>query len=295
MPDMSWDEVRIFLAVARSGQLQSAAALLGVDRTTVARRLDALAHRLGTPLFHRSRGRGLSLTPAGERARLHAMRMESEARALIAETAPPTAITGVVRLAVTEALAPYLVEQGLLSIADTHPGLHIELLASNRRVDLGMGEADLALRLDPVRGAGLRVRCIDRSVIAVFASRDYVARHGAPKSPRQTKGHAALIPGGELAALPEGRWLSAQPSVAVVFTSNSLPALVAAARAGRGLIALSASWGAREPNLVRLFDVPKIPARAMWLVSTEASAKRPASVVVMRHLLEMIGRPAKRA
>lgn len=291
MPETSWDEVRIFLAVARNGQLQAAAAQLGLDRTTVARRLDALAQRLGTPLFRRTR-QGIALTPAGERARLHATRMENESRALIAETAPPTAITGVVRLAVTEALAPFLVEQGLLTITDAHPGLRIELLAGSRRVDLTMGDADLALRLDPVRGAGLRVRCVDRSVIALFASREYVARHGAPKSPRQTKGHAVLIPAGELAGLPEGRWLSAQPGVTVAFASNSLPALVAAARAGRGLLALSASWGAREPELVRLFDVPKIPARAMWLVSTEETAKRPATAVVMRFLLDHL---AKRA
>ena len=130
---MNWDDVQIFLAVARSGQLQGAGEALGVDRTTVGRRLLALEQRLGSPLFTRT---GLQLTPAGQAAAVRAARMETEARALATETAPPTQITGLVRLAVTEALAPFLIEQGLLSISDRHPGLRLEVLAGNRRLDL---------------------------------------------------------------------------------------------------------------------------------------------------------------
>ena len=74
------------------------------------------------------------------------------------------------------------------------------------------------------------------------------------------------------------------PSGEVAFSSNSLPALVAAANAG--VVALSAAWGDREPGLERLFDVPGLPPRAMWLVSSAASAKRPACITVIEHLVE---------
>ena len=281
---MNWDDVQIFLAVARSGQLQGAGEALGVDRTTVGRRLLALEQRLGSPLFTRTRT-GLQLTPAGQAAAARAARMEVEARALASETAPPTQITGLVRLAVTEALAPFLIEQGLLSISARHPGLRLEVLAGNRRLDLSTGEADLALRLDPLKGATLRARCLVRSPISLYASASYLVRRGRPRSARQLKAHAALIPAGELAPLPEGRWLAEQAGE-VAFSSNSLPALVAAANAGVGVVALSAAWGDREPGLERLFDVPGLPPRAMWLVSSAASAKRPACVTVIEHLVE---------
>lgn len=291
MHAMNWDEVQVFLTVARAGQLQGAAWQLGVDRTTVGRRLLALEARLGTPLFHRGR-EGLTLTAAGDRAAARAARMEVEARALVAETTPPEAITGVVRLAVTDALAPFLVERGLLSVCDAHPGLRVELLAGNRRLDLAAGEADLALRVDPLRGANLRARCVSRSPVALFASGDYLTRRGTPKGPKQLRGHAVLVPAGVLSHLPEGRWLAAQPGVTVAFSSDNLPALVAAARGGRGVLPLNTAWGELEPGLVRLFDVPGLAPRALWLVSTAAAAKDPACKVVMRALVEAVGRVA---
>lgn len=87
---MIWDDVRVFLAIARSGQLQSAAKQLGMDRTTVGRRLAALESALGLRLFHRTRD-GLTLTPAGERTVTSAERMESASTALTRELAPPAA------------------------------------------------------------------------------------------------------------------------------------------------------------------------------------------------------------
>lgn len=287
---MEWGALQVFTAVARTGTLQGASRALGVDRTTVGRRLTSLEATLGAPLFHRTRD-GLLLTPAGQRALEHAGRMDDAAKALVSVASPESDVVGVVRVAVTEALAPFLIEQGLLALVERHPRLQLEVHGGNRRLDLATGEADLALRVDPLKGAALRARCISRSAVALYASRAYLGSR-VVKSAAQLDGHRVLLPGGELAGLPEGRWLAAQPGVIPALASNSLPALLAAARSGQGIVPLTSAWGDREPALVRLFDVPKLAPRALWLVSTEAGSKRPAVRAVTAALVEMFGKRA---
>jgi DNA-binding transcriptional LysR family regulator len=238
---MEWDSLEVFSAVARTGSLQGASRLLGVDRTTVGRRLGALEARLQSALVTRTRD-GLTLTPAGRRALAHAEAMASSARAFFAAA----------------------------ELTERHPNLTLELHGGNRRLDLATGEADLALRVDPLRGAELRARCISRSSVALFASRGYLGSRSV-KTPSQLAGHAVLLPGGELAGLPEARWLSAQPGVKPALVSNSLPA-----KQGRGIVPLTSAWGDREAELTRLLDVPRLAPRALWLVSTRAGARRPA-------------------
>jgi hypothetical protein len=187
------------------------------------------------------------------------------------------------------ALAPFLIEQGLLSLIERYPRLRLEVHGANRRLDLATGEADLALRLDPLKSAALRARCIIRSAVALYASRTSLGTRTV-RSAAQLKGHRVLLPAGELAGLPEGRWLAGQPGVNCAFASNSLPALIAAAQRGHGIVALTSAWGDRESALVRLFDVLKLPARALWLVSTQAGSKRPAVMVVATALSGIFAR-----
>ena len=198
---LEWSDVQVFLAVARAGSLQQAGARLGIDRTTVGRRVVQLERRLGAPLFTRGRA-GLALTAAGRRAVQHATAMEAAGSALEAEVAPADQVTGTVRVATTEAIAPLLVQEGLLSLTAEHVGLSIEVLAGNRRIDLAAGEADLAVRLEPLSGASLRARCVVRSAIALYASRPYLSRRGPPTEKRLA-GHDAVLPSGELPA-PRG-------------------------------------------------------------------------------------------
>ena len=283
---MIWDDVRVFLAVARTGQLQAASKQLGMDRTTVGRRLAALESTLGLRLFHRTRD-GLTLTPAGERTVASAERMESASTAITRELAPSRGVSGVVKLAMTDALAPFVVEAGLLSLLDEHPTLSIEILAGNRRLDLVRGEADLALRVDPLRGADLKARSIARGRIGLFASAGYLSAHGTPKTVRQLAGHRVLAPSGELVHLPEARWLAARPELVVAASSNSLPALVSAARVGRGLVPLVSFWGEREPGLAHVIDLPAVPPRTLWLVTSVAASERPACRVVLDRLARL--------
>src|SRR4051794_21764852 len=158
-----WNDVRVLLAVVRAGNLHDAAAQLRVDRSTISRRIGALEKQLSVRLFSRTR-EGLRPTAAALRLVPHAEKMETDLRALHAAAPEPDARPqGIVRVATTEGMATTLVTRGLLSLSDAYPGLVLELVTSNRPVDIAGGEVDVAVRLSPLRQATLKVRCVARS------------------------------------------------------------------------------------------------------------------------------------
>ncbi len=194
------------------------------------------------------------------------------------------------RIATTEALGVFLVEEGLLDLRDRYPDLLIEIHGGNRPVDVARGEADLSLRVTPTREADVRVRRVARLSFALFASEVYVRRRGTPADEAALAGHDVLIPGGELSALPEAKWLSTRPGVHVAFRSSSMPALLAAAAAGRGICVLTEPWGLRSPGLRRLFPLDAVEPRALWLATAPEAGSRAAVRVVADRVAEIMGR-----
>jgi len=280
MRQLAWDDLRIFLAVARAGSLAGASAELNVDRSTVSRRVDALERAFGARLFLRTR-EGVRPSAAGERLRVHAERMEAVARAISpAALVSEKAISATVRVATTESLATFLVEQGLLGLRAAHPELVVELLGGNRPVDLSRGEAELALRTVRPEEAALVARKLTKMTFALYGAQAYLRARGTPRDVEELAGHDVVLPSAELSRLPEAQWMAARPDVRVVFRSSSMGALVRAASGGAGLVVLPRLWGDREATLERLGAVEKIPARTMWLVMHEDAARWPPVRVV---------------
>jgi DNA-binding transcriptional LysR family regulator len=289
---VDWNDVRVFRAVARAQSLAQGARQIELDRSTASRRIACLEEALGARLFLRTR-EGLRPSPAGERLLVHAERMAAEARALEASATEETQrVTGLVRIATTEAIAVMLVREGLLSLRARHPELEIELLGENRVVDLAGGEADLALRVTAVKAPSLHVRRVARLPFALFAGVDYVERRGRPRTEDDLAGHDVLLLAGELSALPESRWLATRPGVRVALRSSSMTALLAAALDGHGLAVIAGAWGERQVGLVRLFDVKAISPRPLWLVMHPDAAARAAVKVVADHVATIVGRRA---
>lgn len=285
---MEWDDVRLFLALVRARSLGPAALELGIDRSTASRRVSALEKSIGATLFLRTR-EGLRPSAIAERMLPHAERMEAEARALTSTAvAGDREVAGTVRVATTEALAAWLVQEGLLAVRDAHPSLVIELLGGNRPVDLVRGEADLALRITKDKEAALRVRQLGKLSFALFASPSYLRRRGRPRSESELAGHDVCVPSAELSRLPEAKWLS-RPGVREVFRSSSMPAIAEAIASGAGLGVLTRAWGDSHPGLERLFAVDDIPPRPLWLVS--AGTIQSANVrVVAAKITEIVAR-----
>jgi DNA-binding transcriptional LysR family regulator len=292
----TWDDVRLVLALLRTPSSERAAELLGVDRSTISRRLAAIEKALGATLFARTRD-GHRPTAAVLRLRPHAEAMEQAARALeaaVGDAAAGTAITGRVRVASTEGLAAMLVADGLLDVSRAHPALDVEVIGGNRPVDLANDEADIALRMATVREAALRVRCLARVGIGLFASYTYVGARGAPQQQAIARGglagHDVLLPAGELARLPEARWLAARKGVRVALRSNAMPALIAAAVAGHGIVALDLSWGRANKELAELAVLDHIPRRPVWLVTRSETPERAAIRVGRERIAAIVAR-----
>jgi DNA-binding transcriptional LysR family regulator len=275
----SWRDLEVLLALLRARTAGEAGERLGVDRTTVSRHIAALEGRLGSALFVRTRD-GLRPTPAAERLRPAAERMEREA-ATIAQLARSGEgeVAGNVRLATTEALASFLVAEGLLAVRDAHPRLTIEILGGNRPVDLRAGEADLALRVVPSKEATLKVRCVARFGVGLFASPSYLALRGRPRG-ASLAGHDVVLPSGELGRMPEAAWLAARKGARVAFRSSSMLALFEAVAAGVGVGVFTLPWGGRDPRLELLSAVDVLGRRGVWLVAPPAGSSRPEVRVV---------------
>jgi DNA-binding transcriptional LysR family regulator len=287
---VEWDDVRVLLALLRAKNLHAAGVRLGLDASTVSRRLSSVEARVGARLFVRTR-EGLRPTATAERLRPHAEGMEAEATAVLqavrlGEERP----SAVVRVATTDAFARILVTEGLLGVHREYPDVVVELLSGNQPVDLARGDADIALRLAALRQASLRARCVAKMGVGLFASEEYVRARGAVRGPAALGGHDVLLPVGELARLPEARWLAARADLRVAFRSNSMPALVAAAVDGHGLVPLPLGWGDSEPALRRALVLDAVPVRKLWLVTHEASSESLAVGIVSTRMASILGR-----
>lgn len=180
MGQMDWDHVRVFLTVAREGQILAAGRKLGLNHATVARRLDALEETLGTRLFDR-RPAGSVLTPAGERLLPAAERVETDLLGIADATRRAgAAISGIVRIGAPDGVGSLLLAPELGRFAGTHPDLIIELVPLPRSFSISKREADLAIGLDVPREGRLTVSRLGEYTLGVYAARSYAAAYGLP-------------------------------------------------------------------------------------------------------------------
>lgn len=284
-PPLSWDDARVFLALARAPSLVAAARALDVDKSTLSRRMERLERSLGQKLFLRTR-EGIRPSALAERLRPHAEKIEAALLSFAsAGVAAGDEVTGLVRVATTEGMVVRLVAGGLLDLCREHPGLELELLGGNQLVDLGRGEADLAVRVTPTSDPRLLVRVLGRWPIALFASAGYLRARGVPRTPAELEGHDVLLPSGELSRLPEAQLLAKARGARIALRSSSLPGLVEAAARGHGLVPLTRPWG-ESVGLTAALELPGVPPRPSWLVMHPDVAERPAVRVVADRLIE---------
>lgn len=189
---MNWDHLRVFLAVAREGQLLGAARRLGRNHATVARRLDALEAQLGAVLLDR-RPDGSTLTAAGERLLPVAERVEAEILGLASDLREDEAdVSGTVRIGAPDGLGTIFLARELGMLARQHPNLTVELVPLPRSFSLSRREADLAIAIDrPAEGRLVVSKLTDYS-LGVYAARSYLDRAGWPDSLDDLAGHVVV-------------------------------------------------------------------------------------------------------
>ncbi len=272
MPGMiDWSDLRFVLAVAREGSALRAAQALGVNQTTVMRRITQLEAVIGGTIFER-RQSGYHPTPLGVRMTAVAERIEHEVKGLeTAISAEQRQLSGRVRLTTSEALASQLVAPFLSDFRKQHSGILVELFADDRRFDLARGDADIALRTGSrPDGAGIVARRLPNVAWSVYCSRSYAEEHGAPNSVEALNGHPILDIDGALAGRPAPLFLMrAAPNSKVSARSNSLGNLVSALKAGLGIAMLPCLVGDADAELLRCLPPVEELDSEMWLIVRE--------------------------
>jgi molybdate transport repressor ModE-like protein len=241
MHRMVWGDLQYLLAVARGGSLAAAARALGVNHTTVLRRMTAFEDALGVRVFER-RPSGYVLTRAGEELVAAAGQMQDVADAVERKLAGrDLQLTGTVRVTTTDTLAVSLVPDILARFTAAHPEVALELTTTTAMVSLTKRDADLAVRPTSQPPQHLVGRRVGRIAFAVYASAAYLARNPAR---RDLAKHAWLAPDDGLAATTIARWIARElPGLAPVLRADTLTALAHAAVAGHGVAALPCYLG----------------------------------------------------
>lgn len=267
---MNWDDLRIFLAVARAGQILGAARRLGLNHATVSRRLQALEGEIGAKLFRRV-PQGSPMTEAGLALLPVAERMEAEwlaARAAVGGEAE--AISGTVRVGAPDGFGTAFLARHLGALTAEHPDLCVQLVPVPLSFSLSRREADLAVTVErPTEGRLVAGKLVDYS-LALYASRAYVEAHGMPEEAAALSSHRLVGYVPDLVASPSLDYASGFGVAwnAGLSVSSAL-GQVEAVRSGAGIGILHSFIARGHPELVPLPGFAPV-RRAYWLVYHES-------------------------
>jgi len=190
---MDWDKLRIFHAVADAGSLTHAGDTLHLSQSAVSRQIRALEESLNTVLFHRH-ARGLILTEQGELLFDATKTMNKRIDAAAARIRDnEEEVFGELRVTTTTGIGTIWLAPRLYKLYETYPDLKIDLMMEERVLDLPMREADVAIRMKEPSQADLIRKRLMFVRIGLYATREYIARHGAPETLDDMKNHRLIF------------------------------------------------------------------------------------------------------
>lgn len=267
---MNWDDARLFLAVARSGQILAASRSLGLNHATVSRRLTALEQSLETKLIIR-RTNGCELTGEGEAFMEAAERMEAamlSAQELVGRH--DTAVAGVVRIGAPDGFGISFLAPRLGKLIARHPNLKIQLVPVPRSFSLSRREADIAITVErPEQGRLVARKLVDYS-LGLYAAPDYLARHGTPAAMDDLLKHRLIGYVEDLVFSPSLNFSAEMPRHwEAGFEISSAVGQAEAVRAGAGIGILHDFAARNDPALQRVLPGKSI-VRSYWMVIHES-------------------------
>ena len=266
---MNWDDVRVFLAVARAGQFVAAARALRIDHATAARRVAALERALAARLVER-RTTGVLLTEAGARFLAAAERMETACLQAQAELGDrDVELSGTVRIGAPDGLSTYYLTGVFAALAERHPAIAIQLVPTPQAGSVGRRDVDIAVVLEkPEAGRFVSRKLTDYS-LGLFASGNYLARHPAPADAAALGGHRLVGYVEEFHYSPALSYVAELCGEApVAFQCAGAIGQLEAVRAGVGIGVLHDFIARRHADLVRVLPERRAQ-RSYWIVEHE--------------------------
>jgi DNA-binding transcriptional LysR family regulator len=264
---IDWDDLRVFLHVARTNSLTQASRRLKIDHSTVSRRIAQLESSLGVAVVERQRS-GLKLNSVGERLFRQAETMES---ALVTfqegiESENNQASAGLVRLATMEGIASLYIAERCGRLSEIAPGVKLELVTSPQTIHVNRREADLFLSFFKPPGQGLISELIGGFRLYLYASQTYIDRFGAPESSADLPNHRFVSYIEDLIQVDSVRWLrDIIDTPMVTFYSNSMIAQMNAAAGGVGMVLLPSFAAPHAAQLIPILPDAISTTREIWL------------------------------
>lgn len=260
---LEWSDLNLVLAICRSGTLSGAARTLGINHSTVFRRINAIEEKLGVRLFDRL-PMGYAMTEAGEAVLKSAERIENEVYGLSRQlVGRDLNLQGSLRVTAPDGLALNILTPYVTTFCQTYPDIQLNLSVTNSFLELSQREADVAIRFTrrpPESAVGRRV-C--KFAFSIYGSNEYL-QHQAIDS---LESYLWLMPGEGLEMLPVTKWLEKNyPGAKVVFRSNTFLSLFGAAKEGLGIAPIPCFLGDRDLTLKRLLKPPKELESELWLL-----------------------------
>jgi DNA-binding transcriptional LysR family regulator len=291
---MEWDDLKHFLAVARSGSLTDAARVLKASPATVGRRVSALERGLGARLFDR-KPTGYALTASGEALQTKAEEVEWAALAIErAALGADLRTTETIRVASTEDMAAALIAPNLSQFRRRFPGVSLELRTQQNLVNLVRREADVALRqVRPDRG-DLVIRRAGSWPLGLYAARSYAASRGLKPGKVDFSKVELITWTDDWAHLRGGPWFSEHAAGApIALAASSRRIHQAACRAGVGVAILPCIFGDAEPELICLLPPRRVVTLDVWAVVHRDLSRSKRVRAVINFLCECVSRYCK--
>lgn len=263
---VKWDDLRVFLEVARQGTVNAAARKLKLDHSTVCRRIGKLEDLLAIKLLDRSQ-RGIVVRGGVQQLLDHIESMETHAVAIEDALAGSLTVAAqTVRIATMEGIASQYLARRVGVLERFAPNVKIELVSMPQPADLSRKEADIFLSFFNPRLPGLSSRKAGEVALFLHCSEDYARQHGIPRDLDDLKDHAFVAYIEDLLAIDAVRWLDDLiKSPKVSFYSNSILAQCNAAVAGAGIALLPTFVAAGVPGLIRVMPDKAMVRREIWI------------------------------
>ena len=279
--DVSADDLRYLLAVARAGRMVSAAALLDVDHTTVKRRIDRLEGVLGVRLLDRGAD-GWELTAIGRDVAERAGSLEQVVeRVVAAASGGDDAVRGTVRIVAPDGFGTVFVAPALARVQKSHPGIVVELVTSTRPLSLRGSGYDIAVTIGSASTSRLPSEALAPYSLRLYASPGYLAAHPAIESLADLDSHSLVFYVDALLTVHELDLAPVLNGMRVGFGSTNVFAQLEATKAGAGVGLLHAFMGEREPGLVRVLP-DEVDFRLQFSLAVRRDSAAVEAVIVVR-------------
>lgn len=267
MERFDWDDLRFFLAVARSGRLTAAARRLGADHATVSRRITSLEESLKAKLFER-RPQGYALTGHGEQLLAKAESMETEALAIQSEIGgADMALSGTVRIGAPDGFGSSFLAPRFAGFTKAYPGLELQLIAMPRLLSLSKREADVAITLAPPKEGKVVARKLCDYRLGLYASQDYLDAMPPIAAAEDLFAHRIVGYIDDLIFTPELDYLDeVAKGLRAQIQSSSVLAQMNAVAAGAGIGVIHHFMAVDEPRLVPVLPESVSITRSFWLL-----------------------------